>query len=93
MPILSYLSALNFMRNGKELIREGYHKACQCIFVYRLGFVVDFAFQFYNTTYKVPTLDSWLVIVSGPKMIDDVRRRPDGEMSFDAGVQEVCMRT
>ncbi|KAI0741267.1 cytochrome P450 [Daedaleopsis nitida] len=68
-PILSYLSALNFMRNGKELIHEGYHK-------------------FYNTTYKVATLDSWLVIVSGPKMIDDVRRRPDNELSFEEGVQD-----
>ena len=27
-PGLSYLTALNLMRNGKELINEGYHRVC-----------------------------------------------------------------
>lgn len=33
--------------------------------------------------------DKWLVVVSGPKMIDELRRRPDEELSFIASVDDV----
>lgn len=31
----------------------------------------------------------WLVVVSGTKMVDDLRRRPDEEVSFMDGSEEV----
>ena len=31
----------------------------------------------------------WLVVVSGSEMIDDLRRRPDDEVSFLEGAEEV----
>ncbi|RPD64678.1 cytochrome P450 [Lentinus tigrinus ALCF2SS1-7] len=69
LPGLSYFAALNFMRNAKDIIDEGY-------------------IRFYNRTYKVAMPDKWLVIASGPKMIDELRRRPDEDVSFLAGVEE-----
>ena len=45
--------------------------------------------QFYNAAYKVATADQWLVIVSGPKMIEELRRRPDDEMSLIEAADEV----
>ncbi|RDX42957.1 cytochrome P450 [Lentinus brumalis] len=44
--------------------------------------------KFYNGTYKVAMADKWLVVVSGPKMIDELRRRPDEELSFIASVDD-----
>ncbi|KAI0827308.1 cytochrome P450 [Trametes gibbosa] len=35
----------------------------------------------YGTTFKVPMLDRWLVIVTGSKLVEEVRRRPDDELS------------
>ena len=32
--------------------------------------------------------DKWLVVVSGPKMVDDLRKRPDDEASFTESVEE-----
>ncbi|TBU62546.1 cytochrome P450 [Dichomitus squalens] len=69
-PGLSILAAINFRRNGKELIEEGYRK-------------------YYGSAFKVALIDQWLVIVSGPKMVDELRRRPDNELSFDEGVEDV----
>ncbi|RDX42959.1 cytochrome P450 [Lentinus brumalis] len=69
LPGLSYLTALHFMRNAKDIINEGYGR-------------------FYNSAYKVALPDKWLVVVSGPKMIDELRRRPDEELSFLEGIED-----
>ena len=39
--------------------------------------------------FKVALLDQWLVVVSGPKMVDELRRRPDEELSFMEGIEDV----
>ncbi|TDL22830.1 cytochrome P450 [Rickenella mellea] len=39
-----------------------------------------------NGIFKVSQLDRWLVIISGPKLIDEVRRAPDDKLSLDAAV-------
>ncbi|PIL31339.1 cytochrome P450 [Ganoderma sinense ZZ0214-1] len=68
-PGLAILTALNFWRNGKELLEEGYQK-------------------YYGTSFKVAFLDKWLVVVSGAEMLDELRRRPDEEVSFLEGAEE-----
>ncbi|KAI0673763.1 cytochrome P450 [Trametes maxima] len=44
--------------------------------------------KYYGSVFKVPLLDQWVVIVSGPKMVDELRRRPDDELSFMEGVAD-----
>ncbi|RPD64699.1 cytochrome P450 [Lentinus tigrinus ALCF2SS1-7] len=68
-PVVSYLSAINFLRNPKALLREGYQR-------------------FHGSVFKVALLGQWMVIVSGPKMVDELRKRPDEELSFIEGVEE-----
>ena len=45
--------------------------------------------QYYGRSFKVALPDMWLVVVSGSEMIDDLRRRPDDEVSFLEGAEEV----
>ncbi|RPD62649.1 cytochrome P450 [Lentinus tigrinus ALCF2SS1-7] len=45
--------------------------------------------QYYGAAFKVALFDQWLVVVSGPKMVDDLRKRPDDEASFTESVEEV----
>ncbi|KAH9914911.1 cytochrome P450 [Epithele typhae] len=68
-PLLSYVGASNFIRDGTSIITEGYQK-------------------YYGSAFKVATLDRWIVIVSGPKMVEDLRKRPDDEVSFVEGAEE-----
>ncbi|KAI0329481.1 cytochrome P450 [Cubamyces sp. BRFM 1775] len=71
LPLLSYLAAVRWIRHGKDMLQEGYDKAC------------------YNgSVFKVAMLDQWLVVVSGPKLVEDVRKRPDQELSFQEGAGE-----
>ncbi|EJF62111.1 cytochrome P450 [Dichomitus squalens LYAD-421 SS1] len=69
-PALSYLSAMAFIRRGKETLQEGYR-------------------LYYGSVFKIALLDRWMVIFSGPKMVEDIRRRPEDELSFTEAVQTI----
>ena len=45
--------------------------------------------QFHGKAFKIALLDQWTVVVSGPKMVDELRKRPDEELSFIEGTEEV----
>lgn len=36
-------------------------------------------------------IDKWMVVVSGPQLIDDVRRAPEEQLSFHGAVSEVII--
>lgn len=37
-------------------------------------------------------MDRWMVFLSGPEVLDDIRRRPDEEVSFSESVEDVRIR-
>nr|BEI74071.1 cytochrome P450 monooxygenase [Trametes versicolor] len=39
-----------------------------------------------GSTFKIAMLDRWIVIANGPKLVDEVRRRPDEELNFMDGL-------
>ncbi|KAI0800573.1 cytochrome P450 [Fomes fomentarius] len=45
--------------------------------------------KYHGSAFKVALLDQWMVIVSGSKMVDELRKRPDDELSFIEGVEEL----
>lgn len=45
--------------------------------------------QYHGSVFKVALLRHWVVVVSGPKMVEDFRSRPDDELSFTEGIEEV----
>ncbi|CCL98915.1 uncharacterized protein FIBRA_00922 [Fibroporia radiculosa] len=60
-PLLSYLGAIRFLNNAREVLQEGYDK-------YKI--------------FKVSMFDRWIVVVSGAKMNEELRKVPDEQMSF-----------
>ncbi|KAI8990629.1 cytochrome P450 [Trametes punicea] len=44
--------------------------------------------KYYGSVFKVPLLASWVVVATGPKMVEEIRRRPDDELSFLDGVED-----
>ena len=45
--------------------------------------------QYYGSTFRVAFFDRWLVIVSGPKLVDEILKLPDDEASFMESAEEV----
>ena len=39
--------------------------------------------------FKIPTPERWIVVVTGPKLIDELRRFPDEQVSFMDAAGEV----
>ncbi|TFK66593.1 cytochrome P450 [Pluteus cervinus] len=44
--------------------------------------------KYYGGTFKIPMMDRWSVVVSGPELYDEFRRRPDDELSFHEATNE-----
>ncbi|KAM6489258.1 Cytochrome P450 [Amanita muscaria] len=44
--------------------------------------------KFRGSLFKIPTLTSWLVVGSGDRLIDEIRRAPDENLSPDAATRE-----
>ncbi|EJF60342.1 cytochrome P450 [Dichomitus squalens LYAD-421 SS1] len=61
-PVLSYLSAFNYILNSTKILREGYAR-------------------FKGSAFKVADLESWTIILNGPEMVDEIRKRPEEELS------------
>ena len=51
--------------------------------------LVQHALQYKGRAFKVANFNRWLVIVSGPNLIDDVRKAADHELSFLDAANEV----
>ena len=48
-----------------------------------------YVLQFYGTLFKISMLDGWLVVFTGPKLIDELRRASDDELSAVEGTTQV----
>ena len=95
-PILSYLTARDFNRNGKQHLIEGYRRVRTRPL--SLNDLHSRCSQFYGGVFKVAFFDRWLVVISGRKLIEDLRKRPDDEVSFTEAIEDVrvplwCYRT
>ncbi|KAI6165104.1 cytochrome P450 [Pisolithus thermaeus] len=44
--------------------------------------------KYKNAPFKIPTLYDWIVIVSGPKLLDEVRTAPDDQLSAIEGTND-----
>ncbi|KAH9921475.1 cytochrome P450 [Epithele typhae] len=49
--------------------------------------------KYYGSAFKVASLDGWNVVVSGPKLVDELRKRPDDELSFLEATEEFLQFT
>jgi cytochrome P450 len=38
--------------------------------------------KYYGSVFKVPMMEKWMAVVSGPQLIDDIRRAPEDALSF-----------
>lgn len=47
--------------------------------------------QYPGTAFKVPMLSQWLVVISGPKMVDDIRRASPDQVDGREAIAEVSI--
>ena len=47
------------------------------------------ASQYKGGAFKIALVDRWIVVVSGPQLIEEIRKMPDEQMSFLDAASEV----
>ncbi|EMD42274.1 hypothetical protein CERSUDRAFT_79865 [Gelatoporia subvermispora B] len=45
--------------------------------------------KYKGSTFKLPLLDQWIVVINGPELVEELRRYPDEEVSFTDAVSEL----
>ncbi|KAI0640042.1 cytochrome P450 [Trametes polyzona] len=45
--------------------------------------------KYYGRVFKVPYFDRWAVVLSGPRMVDELRRRPEDEFSLTESIENL----
>lgn len=87
-PLISYLGAIRYVIDLEGMVREGYKKVHSSR-IFSFDCFTSPLVQYYGIIFKVSMLDGWLVIFTGPKLIDELRRSPDDELSSVEGTAEV----
>ena len=71
------------------MVREGYAKVRDPRLWREMDTEEPVRLQYRGSVFKIAMLDQWLVVVTGPSMIEELRKRPDTELSFNEGIGEV----
>lgn len=45
--------------------------------------------QYKDSFFKVPTMNRWVVVITGPRLLEELRKIPDERLSFDHAMQDV----
>ena len=93
-PILSYFSALRYIFHGIPMLEYGYEKVNTSVFIVGLScpeLMLRSGCQTRPGLFKIATFRRWMVLPSGPELIEDVRKAPDDVLSMIASAIEVCM--
>jgi hypothetical protein len=86
--VLSYWGALKFFVYARDIVEEGYTRV-------KLATISILLSQFYSVpqyhgkAFKIPQINKWLVVVSGERMVEDIRRAPDDTLSLRHAIDEV----
>ena len=88
-PILSYFSALRFLFNGLPMLKCGYEKVNISAFLPLFQADPTSDSQSRRSLFKIATFRRWIVVVSGPEVIEDIRKAPDDVLSMEASSIEV----
>ena len=85
------------MLHPRELLTEGYQKVCRGRSISEPGPVLTKCLrlpqpQFHGSAFKVALMDQWLVLVSGSKLVDEVIKHAEEQLSFIEGVEDVRFR-
>ena len=80
--------------NFKKVVEEGYRKArplpSSCSpYLCSLTWPLRWHWQYPGSVFRVALLENWIVVVSGRRMVEELRKRPDDELSHLLSVQEV----
>ena len=90
-PGLSLVGAHNWMHNSENPMFEACRTVCFSSCSYSKFGDSHLDLQYHGSAFRIALPDRWLVIVSGTKLIEQLVRRPESELSSMEGNVTVCI--
>lgn len=91
IPVLSYLESFKFVQGALQILQQGYNKVC--IVAAAPLSNSDLASDQYVSRegiFKVAMPDQWLVVVSSPVLVEELRKMPADVADLTGAVHQVC---
>lgn len=90
LPLLSLIGTVQFVRNAKVLIETGTKKVAYSFFqwIFCAG-MLNRCWQWPHRLFKIPTEQDWLVIVTNPRLIEELSKAPEEVLSATLAFNEV----
>lgn len=79
------------MNHAREMLEEGHVKVCSICPGRGVADKVSTWHQYGGRPFRFATRKYWHYVVSDPKLIDELRRAPDDQLSFSKAVDEVSI--
>ncbi|KAM6491442.1 Cytochrome P450 [Amanita muscaria] len=76
----SYLGALRFFCHAHSMMQEGYDKVRMLVKLLHSGELRDMT-KYRDSIFKLPMFSKWMIMVSGPQMINEIRSASDDYLS------------
>lgn len=89
----SYIDAFRYLQSGHEILQEGYVKVKSILRpddVYCIDIDVGHCVKYPGRIFRVALLDRWMIVAAGSKLVDDIRKAPDEQLSMDETGADVC---
>ena len=87
---MSYLGALRMQGDCRDVLEQGYRKACVAPSLgFRRVHSLDVPLQYPESAFKIPLLDKWMIVVAGRNMVEEFGKHGDDALSSPAGSREV----
>ncbi|KAI1791206.1 cytochrome P450 [Ganoderma leucocontextum] len=45
--------------------------------------------KYYNSTFRIALLDQWVVVLTGKQLVEDLRKRPESELSLAESIEDI----
>ena len=87
LPLLSYFSAFKFARHAREMLNEGYQKVRETR--KRPILMCTHFSQYKGGMFKVAMQDRWLVLLTTPENIEEIRKVPEDRIDFIHAAMDV----
>ena len=92
LPLLSYISAFRFASHAKEMLHEGYQKVNEDSRLGNLSIMTSFV-QYKGQMFKIAMQDRWLVLLTTPEDIEEVRKMSEDKLDFIHAAMDVSHST
>ena len=88
-PILNWITGVQYIYNSHDLVQEGYEKVSSSAWSDSNSTRSNHKLQYQSAgLFRIAVYDGWLIVVTDPQLVEQVRSAPDSTLLFERAIQK-----